>query len=128
MSEWLTMAAWSGAFQMQQRSVAATAVRGEHRVSGTFAASVTGAPVPTIALPVNEGRASSRIPWVLLGPGTGAVLGRVIGHNKNVEASSSNPNSSISGATVDLNTAVGFLEGGIVGALAGLILHAVPRP
>lgn len=112
----------------QERSLAATAARSEHRVSGSLTSSVTGAPGPTIALPANEEGASSRIPWVLLGAGTGAILGGVIGHNKHVDASSSNPDSSISRANVDLNTAVGFLEGGIVGALAGLIVHAVLRP
>lgn len=108
--------------------MAATAVSIEHRVSGTLTLSVNGAPGLTIALPANEEGASSRIPWVLLGAGTGAILGGVIGHNKHVDASSANPDSSISRANVDLNTAVGFLEGGIVGALTGLILHAVLRP
>ena len=112
----------------QERSLAATAVRSEHRVSDTLTSSVYGAPGPTIALPTNEEGASSRIPWVLLGAGTGAILGGVIGHNKHVDASSSNPDSAIRGLNADLNTAVGFLEGGIVGALTGLILHGVLRP
>ena len=112
----------------QGRSLAATAVGSELRVVASLTSSVTGAPGPTIAVPANEEGASSRIPWVLLGAGTGALLGGVIGHNKHVDASSANPDSSISRANVDLNTAVGFLEGGIVGALAGLIVHAVLRP
>ena len=111
----------------QERSLAATAVRSERRVAGGLPSSANGSSGPTIALPANEEGASSRIPWVLLGAGTGAILGGVIGHNKPVE-SSSNPDSALRGLTADLNTAVGFLEGAIFGALTGLILHAVLRP
>lgn len=112
----------------QERSLAATAVRSEHGVAGSLPSSANGAPGPLIAHPANEEGASSRIPWVLLGAGTGAILGGVIGHNKHVDASSANPDSAIRGLNEDLNTAVGFLEGAIVGALTGLILHAVLRP
>lgn len=108
--------------------MAATAVRNAHRLAGTLPSSVIGAPRRIIALPVNEEGGWSRTAWIVLGAGTGAILGGVIGHNKHVDASSSNPDSAISGANVELNTAIGVLEGGIAGALAGWIVHAMLRP
>lgn len=85
------------------------------------------APERSMVFVAQERSASSSTSWILAGAATGAVAGAVIGHNKDTNGSSANPDSSLSGASKDLNTFVGFLEGGLIGAAAGYLAHRVLR-
>ena len=116
---WLAFAALPiSALRAQERSSAAVGVRVQRERSDT--ASVN-AMVHGAVNRAAEAQSSSRIPWVLLGAGSGAILGGVIGHNRHVEASTSNPDSSLSGASRDLNTAVGSVVGALLGATIGYV-------